>query len=76
MIPDSAMQVIDQYLPGLAPHLVTHNATVSQDMLYGGMDLNQLNWMERTWANYYIWIGNPIVATGLLSFLIHEVSRD
>jgi methylsterol monooxygenase len=68
------MQVLDKYLPALAPHLQTMNATEAHNSLYGAMDLDHLNWLERSWASYYIWIGNPIIATGLLSFLVHEVS--
>ena len=76
MIKETAMQVLDQYFPALAPHLQTMNATESQWALYGGADLSHLNWLERTWSSYYIWIGNPIIATGLLSFLVHEVSHS
>jgi methylsterol monooxygenase len=69
----TAMQVVDQYFPALAPHLQTLNATEAQFSLYGSADLSHLNWLERSWASYYIWVGNPIIATGLLSFLVHEV---
>ena len=75
-IGQTAMQALDKYFPALAPHLQTMNATEAQNSLYGAMNLDHLNWLERSWASYYIWIGNPIIATGLLSFLIHEVSAQ
>jgi hypothetical protein len=25
-------------------------------------------------AQWYMWIGNPVLATGIMSFLLHEVS--
>ncbi|ODQ77762.1 hypothetical protein BABINDRAFT_163161 [Babjeviella inositovora NRRL Y-12698] len=31
-----------------------------------------LSWTEKLWASYYTWIGNDILATGLLLFTIHE----
>lgn len=67
------MQLLDNYFPFVASHLQTMNATETHNALYGGMELSQLSWMERTWASYYIWMGNPIIATGLLSFVLHEV---
>lgn len=24
-------------------------------------------------VSWYVWIGNPVIATGLMSFLLHEV---
>jgi methylsterol monooxygenase len=52
------------------------NATAvppSMAALYANTDFNQLNWFEQQWAAWYLWIGNPIIATGLASFLLHEV---
>jgi methylsterol monooxygenase len=74
MSKSTAMQLLDNYFPFVASHLQTMNATETHNALYGGMELSQLSWMERTWASYYIWMGNPILATGLLSFVLHEVS--
>jgi methylsterol monooxygenase len=73
MSKSTAMQLLDNYFPFVASHLQTMNATETHNALYGGMELSQLSWMERTWASYYIWMGNPIIATGLLSFVLHEV---
>lgn len=32
-----------------------------------------LGWLEHKWVVWYIWIGNPVVATGLMGLLLHEV---
>ncbi|KAI9566671.1 hypothetical protein HD554DRAFT_2115574 [Boletus coccyginus] len=31
---------------------------------------------QQLWAAWYIWIGNPIIATSLMSFLIHELQSN
>lgn len=46
----------------------------AQDV-YAGTDFSELNWLEKQWAGWYLLIGNPVIATGLASFLLHEVSR-
>lgn len=33
----------------------------------------QLNIFERLWASWYLWMQNDILATGILSFIMHEV---
>ncbi|TKX26471.1 methylsterol monooxygenase [Elsinoe australis] len=33
----------------------------------------QLNYLERLWAAWYAYIGNDILATGIMSFLMHEI---
>ena len=50
-----------------------NHLTASQ--LYGtlNVDYTQINWFERQWMAWYLWIGNPIIATGLASLLLHEV---
>jgi hypothetical protein len=40
-----------------------------------GTDLDSLSTLEQLWAQWYLYIGDPVIATGLLSFLLHEV-RD
>jgi methylsterol monooxygenase len=42
--------------------------------MYPDLDLLSLSWLERQWVAWYIWIGNPVIATGLMSFLLHEVN--
>ena len=51
----------------------TAPAYESADVLYANTDFSQLNWLEAKWAAWYLWIGNPVIATGLMSFLLHEV---
>ena len=43
-------------------------------MLYASTDMSKLSWFEAQWVAWYLWINNPILATGLASFLLHEVS--
>ncbi|PPQ68122.1 hypothetical protein CVT24_002948 [Panaeolus cyanescens] len=51
------------------------NSTVPSALteLYSGLDFASLSWLEQTWVSWYAYIDNPTVATGLMSFLIHEV---
>jgi len=51
---------------------MSSNATLALS-LYAHVDPASLNWLERYWMTWYIWLGNPILATGLMSFLVHEV---
>jgi methylsterol monooxygenase len=32
----------------------------------------QLNYLERMWMAWYAWMGNDVLATGIMSFVIHE----
>ena len=73
--PNVAIEYLERYLPVIASQLKTVNATTAQNDLYGAVDLTGVNWLERTWASYYIWMGNPVLATGLMSFVVHEVGR-
>jgi hypothetical protein len=51
---------------------MSHNATGAA--LYdSSIDYASLSWVEQQWMAWYIYIGNPILATGLMSFLMHEV---
>ena len=45
----------------------------SAQELYTGTDFSSLSWVERQWVNWYLLIGDPVIATGLASFLLHEV---
>jgi methylsterol monooxygenase len=57
---------------------MAYNATLSPlppHSLYADIDIGGLNWFEKQWMAWYIWIGNPVIATGLMSFLMHEVSH-
>lgn len=52
------------------------NSTTSSGFyeLYRGTDFSSLNWLEQQWAFWYIRFGNPVIATGLMAFIVHEVS--
>jgi hypothetical protein len=57
------------------------NQTVQVDVaetiakqLYANVNIEALSWAEKSWVNWYLWIGDPSVATGLMSFIMHEVS--
>ncbi|GAA6023656.1 hypothetical protein JCM10207_005100, partial [Rhodosporidiobolus poonsookiae] len=41
--------------------------------LYADVDLSALNWAEAQWVRWYSWWGNPVLATGVMSFLMHEI---
>ncbi|KAI0308993.1 C-4 methyl sterol oxidase [Amylostereum chailletii] len=51
----------------------THQLTAAQLYAGAGTDFSSLTWVEQQWAAWYLWIGNPIIATGLASFLLHEI---
>ena len=41
--------------------------------LYANVDVAALNVLERAWMDYYNWFDNPVIATGVMAFLMHEV---
>merc|ERR1711939_360470 len=51
----------------------THASQISGQELYAGVNVAQLNTFERLWMSYYQSFDNPVVATGIMSFLIHEL---
>ena len=51
----------------------TNHLTASQLYATLNVDYSQINWFERQWMSWYLWIGNPIIATGLASLILHEV---
>lgn len=57
----------------VAAAAAAHASQLSSQSLYANIDLTKLSWLEQMWAAWYIWIDNPIIATGLMSFLLHEV---
>lgn len=48
-----------------------HHPTAQE--LYAHTDFSKLTWFEQKWAACYLFIGDPIIATGLMSFLVHEL---
>ena len=61
------------------PLSMSFNSTFIGDdtaaQLYSTLNVNytQLNWFERQWMAWYLYIGNPLLATGIASFILHEV---
>ena len=49
---------------------VLHTGT---KFLYENVDFTTLSWIELKWAQWYLLFDDPAIATGLLSFLLHEV---
>lgn len=54
------------------------NQTASHQSYLGVLDdVNrynvQLNTFERLWAAWYLWMQNDILATGIMTFVMHEV---
>lgn len=41
--------------------------------LYTAVDFSSLSWFQKQWASWYILIGDPSIATGLMSFIMHEI---
>ncbi|WAQ84472.1 hypothetical protein PtA15_5A42 [Puccinia triticina] len=47
---------------------------IEQSHLYSGSNLDSLSIFEQLWLRWYLYFPNPIIATGVMSFLIHEAS--
>jgi hypothetical protein len=54
---------------------VGSSSDLTASQLYAGLnvDFAHLGWFESQWMAWYIWIGNPLIATGIASFILHEV---
>ena len=50
-----------------------YDLTPSQLYANSNVDYTQINWLERQWMAWYLWVGNPVLATGIASLLLHEV---
>jgi len=68
----------------MAASYIQQNATsfFSKDTVMGmpmnhlyteGLDFSTLSTLEIWWAKWYIYIGDPVIATGIMSFLLHEI---
>jgi methylsterol monooxygenase len=57
-------------------HALQANTTSEAALLYShaNTQFSELTAFEQLWAAWYLWIGNPTIATGLMSFIMHEVS--
>ncbi|KAF2224672.1 ERG25, C-4 methyl sterol oxidase [Elsinoe ampelina] len=61
----NATYIIDHALPHTTDTYASHFESISKYNV-------QLNYFERLWAAWYAYIGNDVLATGILSFLMHE----
>ncbi|KAJ7207947.1 hypothetical protein GGX14DRAFT_634537 [Mycena pura] len=53
---------------------MTVNATTtSMASLYDSADLTSLSWLEQRWVAWYLYFDDPVLATGLMTFLVHEI---
>lgn len=69
-----AYDLLHKVAPVVAEQFIFQNASTTQNELYGDLNMDHLNWLELKWAGYYIWMGNALLATGVMSFVMHEVS--
>lgn len=46
---------------------------IPASVLYQGLNTTNLSWMEKLWVDWYLYWGNPVIATGVMSFLLHEI---
>ena len=42
--------------------------------LYAGVDRSALSLLDRAWMAWFELFGNPVLATGVAAFILHEVS--
>lgn len=52
---------------------VTGPAIQSAEYLYRNTDPSKLNLLENLWMQWYLYFGDPTIATGVMSFCLHEV---
>jgi len=51
-----------------------HDTGVAQRAVYDTIDYSSLNFVEQLWFRWYSSWSNPIIATGVMAFVMHEVS--
>jgi len=56
----------------VSPSSALKAASMPND-IYAGIDFASLNIFEQWWARWYMYIGDPVLATGIMSFLMHEI---
>jgi methylsterol monooxygenase len=56
----------------LVESFIAATKPISYD-LYAGTNVAALNVFEKAWMNWYLYWGNPIIATGIMSFVMHEL---
>lgn len=51
-----------------------YTAPVAQPLYgAGNFSYTDLSWAEQRWVDWYTYVGDPVIATGVMSFLLHEV---
>ena len=71
--------VIDVFLPVIVSNIQYRNSTVLSSGTYWGQfeEIGKynadLNVAERLWAAWYAWMQNDVLATGIMSFVMHEL---
>jgi methylsterol monooxygenase len=58
---------------GFSNFTIPTSSHPSAQELYANTDFSKLSWLEHQWAAWYLWIGDPVLATGIMSFVMHEV---
>lgn len=58
----------------LKDNLLGSPASAAASHIYAsGLDFSSLSLLEQWWARWYMYIGDPVLATGIMSFAVHEV---
>ena len=70
----TTIQYLSSTLNSTLEGLINPQTAVYGADLYKGVDPSQLNVFEQWWLQWYIYWGNPVIATGIMSFVLHEVS--
>lgn len=71
------------YLPSALPYISrtlsqAQNGTATEaarHYIASGVDFANVSKFEQWWAAWYLFIGTHTIATGLMSFIMHEVSN-
>lgn len=51
-----------------------NQTAIAQQAAYSKIDPSTLNVFEQLWFSWYSLFSNPIIATGVMAFIMHEVS--
>ncbi len=67
------MEFVSQQFNSTVGSLLNPATTHLAADLYKNTDLASLNVFEKAWADWYLYWGNPVLATGIMSFVLHEL---
>ncbi|KAK4235531.1 hypothetical protein C8A03DRAFT_36619 [Achaetomium macrosporum] len=68
-----ASAMVNSTLTGLGSANLTSAATLTTVFEEVSKYNVHLNIFERLWASYYLWMQNDTIATGIMSFVMHEI---